>query len=296
MHHGELNINAIARCLAECEAFGRTSIAWPSWAAMAWSPTRSAVVPRPNQLIVRVVRARRLRKPAIYEFEDPGGLPDDCSNAPRQARSERFEGACSVEVRARSARARTQTASATCGGAMWNETFALQLTDPSTVVRLSVVRDEHGTGSSNVPLGAFVMTAKWLVAAPLHCDHEHGQLEVDGNGFRGWIRLRDGKLRRHPDEDVDAPELDVSVRWIHVRATRPSSKEEQKMRLSQVPGAFDAAHETATPGTALEQLTTNSEESMLRVGDVKACRRMLQDFPLTIDVKRVSIRHVWSVS
>ena len=70
------------------------------------------------------------------------------------------------------------------------------------------------------------------------------------------------------------PELEVEVKWLHVV------------------GGFDAAVANATGGTAMEQLTANSEESLLRLGDIRACRRMLSDFPLRVDVKRVSIREV----
>jgi len=252
LHHGELNINAIARCLAECEAFGGPRRAGAGAGAAA---------PRPNRLVVRVVRARRLARAAP---------PADAADGGAAPPPGRYEGPCAVEVRARGARRKTQSAAAVGGGAMWNETFELQLTDPSAVVRLSVV-DEGGGGA---PLGAFVVTAKWLAADPLYCDHEPGRLEAAAGGFRGWVRLRDGQLRRRPEDDASAPELEVEVRWV------------------RAPGAFDAAREAAAPGTALEQLAANSEESALRVGDRAACRRMLEDFPLRVDVKRVSIRNV----
>jgi hypothetical protein len=40
------------------------------------------------------------------------------------------------------------------------------------------------------------------------------------------------------------------------------------------------------------QIATNGEESMLRLGDLKATRQMLADFPLRVDVHRCAIRRI----
>ena len=157
---------------------------------------------------------------------------------------------------------------------MWNEIFRLQLTDPSTVLKLAV-RSEGVAGCTT--LGAFFVTAKWLVSDPQYCDHRQGAIYCTENGFKGWVILKDRRLRRRwgkPDQMQKDPELEVEVKWVHVV------------------GGFDAAVANATGGTAMEQLTANSEESALRIGDIRACRRMLSDFPLRVDVKRVSIREV----
>ncbi|KAH8053997.1 hypothetical protein JL722_9162 [Aureococcus anophagefferens] len=56
---------------------------------------------------------------------------------------------------------------------------------------------------------------------------------------------------------------------------RPSSRSRSAGSARPAP----TRREAAAPGTALEQLAANSEESALRVGDRAACRRMLEDFP-----------------
>ncbi|KAJ1462297.1 hypothetical protein M885DRAFT_456891 [Pelagophyceae sp. CCMP2097] len=277
MHHGELNINGITRLLAEAQAFAQPSLNGPrgSFHAFPAPANGKAKAPRPNQLVVRIIRCTGMVSPGDFEKADddgskarPGSFDD--AEAPRG-----YSGATFVEVHARQERCATRTAACQDGGTMWNESFRLQLTDPSTVVRI-IVRGEEVAGC--LALGAWVMTAKWLLAAPTYCDAcaEGGvQPHPGGSGLRGWVSLRSGKLRRkRGNAGKRGPELEVDLQWVYV------------------PGGYDAARVARRPETAMEQLAANSEESALRLGDVRAAKQMLADFPLRVDVVRVGIRRV----
>lgn len=317
MHHGELNINGITRLLAEAEAFAaadrraarefQIAVAAKKRGGMKLPPPPPNCVssdeeeghdeddhphahkfPRPNQLLIRVLGARGLfvanpfaSNAAATAAQDGG---DDLMSAAEAQQPQQqvdvvqsltdqvrlYSGLSFIEVRARSERAATKASPFTNGEGAWNETLRLQVTDPSTVIQL-VVRSE------SAPIGfafSWVMTAKWLVSNPTYCDHHTGRLErlaPGQNGMKGWIRLRDRKhVRISPA--IAAPELQIELEWVYV------------------PGYYDATKHKGIAKTALEQLTQNSEESLLRVGDLKACRRMLADFPFKVDVWRVTVR------
>lgn len=317
MHHGELNINGITRLLAEAEAFAaadrRAEREFQIAAAAKKRGGRrlpppppncissddeegqdeddhphARKIPRPNQLLIRVLGARGLfvANPfasntaanagqeggddtvSAVEAQQPHHQVDVMPSLTDQVRL--YSGLSFIEVRARTERAATKASPFTNGEGAWNETLRLQVTDPSTVIQL-VVRSE------SAPIGfafSWVMTAKWLVSNPTYCDHHTGRLErlaPGQHGMKGWIKLRDRKhVRISPA--IAAPELQIELEWVYV------------------PGYYDATKHKGGAKTALEQLTQNSEESLLRVGDLKACRRMLADFPFKVDVWRVTVR------
>lgn len=315
MHHGELNINAITRLIAEAEAFALADKRFAEQAVKkreekltgSDSSTKSDAkqepgsarndhdnhhndddhehrrVPRPNQLVVRILGARGLFVDAPFAPTEDGAadaatvaaapeslLPveDSTATGPSADHVRLYSGLGFVEVRTRSERVATKAAPCTNGEGAWNETLRLQVTDPSSVIQI-VARSE------NAPVGFalnWVMTAKWLVSQPTYCDHVPGRLDrlEDGrNGVKGWIKLRDSLKLIRP---TNAPELLVEIEWVHV------------------PGYYDASKHKGLAKTALEQLTQNTEESILRIVGMKICREMLADFPLKVDVWRVSVR------
>ena len=158
----------------------------------------------------------------------------------------------------------------------WGEELALPIDDPSAVLHVCVYDDTPGGESL---LGQWVMTLKWLVIEPSWCEHSSLHVAADG-AVRGWFVLSDGasaSASASATPLLDTPrrlgvgecgELELTLRWSHepdVVVPRP--------RL-----------------TALEQLTHNSAESSLRLGNPRGAQRYLARLPYLLDVQRVTVR------
>ena len=307
MHHGELNINGITRLLAEAHAFAGADRRLSREAARKKTTTTDSdddsddddsdvkKLPRPNQLVVKILKVRGLFTTKGHHHQRPqqqkktksgtgdgspkpppnpptsaeaaSGSPenedeneddeDDDEDDDEETQDELYSGPVQVEVKARSEKG---TAKGTCsnGEAEMDPAsiFRLQVTDPSTVIRLSV--------KSESVRCQWVMTAKWLVSAPTYCE---GDVEAMEDGLKGWVTLRDRRGRKFVGKP---PEVYIELAWKHVV------------------GAFVAG--TAPALTAMEQIASDGDETALRMGDLKAVRRMLRDFPLRVDVWRCTIR------
>ena len=170
--------------------------------------------------------------------------------------------------------ARDTTPGAAPNAYSWGEELALPIDDPSAVLHVCVYDDTPGGESL---LGQWVMTLKWLVIEPSWCEHSSLHVAADG-AVRGWFVLSDGaSASASATPLLDTPrrlgvgecgELELTLRWSHepdVVVPRP--------RL-----------------TALEQLTHNSAESSLRLGNPRGAQRYLARLPYLLDVQRVTVR------
>lgn len=271
MYRGEFNINGFMRILTEGEV--RTAL------------PRGA--PMPNTLRVHVASAVGLKQGSANL------LTGELGCQPR------------VVLRARHLREQTRTLrdSPSRGGGgqtgpgpqwVWAEDLMMVLTDPSTVLHVSVYDDTGRAGvhdRGDKLLGQWVMTLKWLAMDPTYC--EHSSLHVEGDGsMRGWFVLEDSKRAGRGE----CGELLMHLKWSYEaeqderqgggggRATPPPQM--------PPPRASPQSQRARAAITALEQLTQNSVESQLRLGSPLRAQRYLSSLPYLLDVHRITIRDI----
>jgi hypothetical protein len=194
------------------------------------------------------------------------------------------------------------------------ETFHLPLSDPSAVLHVEVFDED---AASHEFIGQWCMTLKWLLMDPAYCKHSpsRGEFTVvpDGDGYNevtGWFPLLDKKFKCLGEPG----EVRLQLKWYH----REGGEEDWAAEDNPVPpasarGALPdhakkgrgackqrAAWKDRLPPSArhcrrlspLQQLTANSAETAMRMGDTDAVLHMLRCFPLLIDARRVTIRRV----
>mmetsp|Transcript_911 Transcript_911/g.2052 ORF Transcript_911/g.2052 Transcript_911/m.2052 type:complete len:1379 (+) Transcript_911:271-4407(+) len=136
------------------------------------------------------------------------------------------------------------------------------VTDASSVLHVQVHDEELLSGDV---LGQWVMTLKWIYLNPFF-NHHHSMELAEGHTLRGWFPLLG------PDMDTgNNGEIEMWIQWAY---TEEGIQEKPKNL------------------TALQQLTENSAETTLRLGNVDNVMRMLRRFPALMNVKRVIIRDV----
>ena len=189
---------------------------------------------------------------------------------------------------------------------VWAEDLVMSLSDPSTVLHVSVYDDSGRAGASNgVLLGQWVMTLKWLAMDPTYCEHSSLHVEADGS-VRGWFVLEDSKRAGRGE----CGELLMHLKWSYEPEQDPEHDERQARQARQ--GGDDSlttphmpppppppphmpsprTPPPRAPFTALEQLTQNSVESQLRLGSPRRAQRYLSALPYLLDVHRVTIRDI----
>ena len=155
---------------------------------------------------------------------------------------------------------------------LFNEIFRFVVTDPSSVLHVEVY--DTGIVGSGSPTAHWVLTLKWLYINPSHCKwetlaHWRHDAKMRPGTIRGWFPVLDSELR---SVGASHGEIEMEVSWHHKEG-------------------FDSGWNPA-PLKALEQLTENSGETKLRLGNFDAVRAMLDAFPLLLNVRRVTIRDV----
>ncbi|GBG33542.1 Protein C2-DOMAIN ABA-RELATED 1 [Hondaea fermentalgiana] len=239
MFNGKFNINEFTRILADADV--RKVIG------------KSA--PFPNQLRVRVLRAKNLAPHRLKKTCDP--YVTVCCR--RQAFS-------------------THTQTKTLNP-MWNEVLTLNVDDASTVIEISVYDRDSPEVSQAALIGHWVMTAKYLVVDPKfnwHYEKDYktyrvgSRDDIDGaTGFEGWVPLATRKWKKMGL----CGQLQIEVLWSHVP--------EDELENPFVP---------ARRYTALEQLSQQSKEDQLRFGDWARFRDWLNHEPYDFDIHRFTVR------
>ncbi|EOD40362.1 hypothetical protein EMIHUDRAFT_439663 [Emiliania huxleyi CCMP1516] len=109
-------------------------------------------------------------------------------------------------------------------------------------------------------------TLKWLVLDPYNS--EHSSLHVGRDGVAsGWFVLSDQSWRGLGK----CGEIHLRLAWRHAHGAEPPPSHRQ---------------------TALEQLSMNSTESALRLGNPAGVQAMLSSLPYLLHVRRITLREV----
>ena len=149
---------------------------------------------------------------------------------------------------------------------LWQDRVVIPLTDPSTVI---VVKVKDGSAM----LGMWIMTAKWLVingpnfpfCRANHIDTEFTNWKTGSVG--GWFPL----INQKSQSEGKLGEINMQLQWKYDASTLPPAEREL---------------------TALQQLTMNSDETTLRIGNLKEWTSMLNCFPVLLNVDRLTFRDV----
>jgi hypothetical protein len=144
-----------------------------------------------------------------------------------------------------------------------SSTFEMPVVDPSAVLVIEANTESPGIVTGSRCIGRWIITLKWLLMNPRFCHFSTMEVSPDGT-VEGWFPLSDSKGGRVGE----CGELRLRIRWHHDPNVAVIKK-----KL-----------------TALQQLKLNSAESQLRLGKPADVFRMLEQFPLLLAVKRVTIR------
>jgi len=238
MYENKFNISEFTRILADGEA----------------RAVLGKKKPFPNQLSVRIVRAKHLLPHRLKRTCDPY-----------------------VVVRCRRQEQKTHTQNMTVQP-MWDETMHFNVDDASIVMEISVYDRDSPEGNQAALIGHWAMTIKYLVTDPSFCWHYNKGFETytvrrpasDGStGFSGWVPLATKKWKRMGL----CGQLEIELTWNHV-------PEAELINPYTPPRNY----------TALEQLTQQSYEDQLRFGDWARVRDWLSHEPFCYDVRRFTIR------
>jgi len=238
LFNGEFNISTFTRILANGEA----------------SAALGRGKPLPNQLHVRILRAKNLCPASVKKTADPY-----------------------VVVRARRQEQKTKTQTNTLNP-MFNEEMVLHVDDASVVLEVAVYDRDAPEGLQAHLIGHWAMTTKYLATDPSFCWHHTKDFEVfpikkpkagGGTGFRGWVPLATKKWKKMNL----CGQIELELIWKHVP--------EEEIQNRCIP---------ARRYTALEQLQQQSSEDALRFGDVARVRDWLNHEPFCYDVKRFTVR------
>jgi hypothetical protein len=154
---------------------------------------------------------------------------------------------------------------------LWNYACSFDLKDPSAVIHVCVIGEDLVGGGRL--LGQWVMTLKWLLVNPFFC--HHNKLDVISPGHvKGWFPLVDKSFKNLGK----CGEIELELRW-HYDPLKDCP-----------PPRGGGGGEKRTPMTALEQLTENSAETTLKLGNTDAVILMLRCFPYHFNVRRCTLR------
>lgn len=177
-----------------------------------------------------------------------------------------------VKVTARESVVKSCTQVSHHGEAVWNHTSTLPCPDPSAVIHVALYRN----GSDLV--GQWLVTAKMLVLAPKNVFGRALETSRSGNSYRlrGVMELRDKRFMRYKTKQKPPPELELELEWYY-DSERGLSQDEML---------------AVKPLTALQQLQQNSLETQLKLGNIGLVMQMLDDFPISFDVRALDISHI----
>jgi hypothetical protein len=151
----------------------------------------------------------------------------------------------------------------------FDEEYLLPLEDASTVVHVQVLDGSR-------LLGQWLITAKYLRTLPTHCKHSRIKVYPD-SAIDGTFLLCDAALHGstvrvlgpHSCGDGLVGEIDLRLHWAHA----PVSRELLDLNVMKK--------------SALSQITENSKETTLRLGNADELKRMLSRIPLLFKVDRL---------
>ncbi|CAK9023295.1 N-terminally processed] [Durusdinium trenchii] len=237
MFDGKFNINEFTRILADGEvlaSLGRNE-----------KP--------PNQLTVRIIRAKHLLPHRLKKTCDPY-----------------------VVVRCRRQAQQTHTQTHTVNP-MFNEELIFHQPDASVVMEIAVYDRDAPEGNQASLIGHWAMTTKYLATDPTFIWKYDQDFEAytrrnrkDGAmGFKGWVPLATKKWKKMGV----CGQLQVELLWKHVPEDEIVNRYHPKRRY-----------------TALEQLTQQSNEDQLRFGDWARFRDWLNHEPFCYDIRRFTVR------
>lgn len=151
---------------------------------------------------------------------------------------------------------------------MFNETFYFSQDDPATVVLVQVFHRQLGL--SDVLLGQWIMTLKWMLGDPFYCWHEKGMQVTGDRWMRGWFPLMNKNFRGVGK----CGKLEMAMQWRYV----PENQLKRPVHFA--------------PLSALAQMNENSDETRLRMGDLSRIKYWLNHEPFLYDIKRVTVRGI----
>lgn len=181
------------------------------------------------------------------------------------------------------------------------------VTDPSSVINVTVFEESY-LGDSIV--GQWATSLKRLILDVEQADGGRDLVKIveeDALEWRGWLPLRDAKWRtfrhvhkyatpKHSGQDVNF--ADDSMTAVSLDANEHDAHYDPRdspapgypavlvrLRWETDPSLAEDFDETRAL-TALEQMTYNSAETMMRCGNQDILRGMLASFPLWFDVRR----------
>ena len=194
-------------------------------------------------------------------FGPPQFNPHDRSVAAKEKQG-RFDPYVVVTLRRDKQKTHTQTGT---NHPMFNTTFFFHAVDPATVVHVEVYNRE--TIGKDTLLGQWVMTLKWMLGDPFYCWHEKGMTVSQDRWMRGWFPLINKRFRGVGQ----CGKIEMALQWRHVA-------EDQITRRFELP-----------PLNALAQLSENSDETRLRMGDMARVKYWLNHEPFLFNIKRLSV-------
>eukprot|EP00040_Diaphanoeca_grandis_P035342 m.222015 g.222015 ORF g.222015 m.222015 type:complete len:1475 (+) comp33359_c0_seq6:351-4775(+) len=147
---------------------------------------------------------------------------------------------------------------------LWNESFEIPVTDPSSVMMVKV------KNGSQV-IGIWLITLKWLIidgARYPFCRYNIlEESDVKKGKLAGWFPLVSSKFQN----EGALGEIHLDMSWEYdIDAVAPPVKSQ----------------------SALNQLTMNSDESQARLGNLDEVRNMLDCFPVLLNCSRITFRNV----
>lgn len=160
------------------------------------------------------------------------------------------------------------------GTAAWGEQICVHATDPSSVLVVEVF--DVSTWTSKRLVGQWLTTMKFFKVRPDWNFHE--ELDVSGQSGAavvGWFQL----MNAHKLGHGKCGSIKLHMSWLYA------------CRFDVTSPSFDR---TVLPPnlTAMQQLQQNSDETALKLGNVDLVANMLRAFPLTLHVKRCTLREM----
>jgi len=166
------------------------------------------------------------------------------------------------------------------GGEEWsfNQDFMLRIDDSSTVLQVCVYNDKWGPDKL---IGQWFMTMKYMVTNPAYCKHREKGFKTSADGVMSGTFLlcdsamRGSAMRTLGPEDLGegySGEIDMRLQWTFSPSLPPPLPAPEK--------------------SAIAQLTENSGETALRMGNTLELREMLARLPLRLSSGPVSIDEV----
>lgn len=152
-----------------------------------------------------------------------------------------------------------------------HDTFQYQIRDPSAVIHVALWDADFGKKADF--LGHWVMTLKWLIMDPKHCRHVEVEKLSEQEENDGWIGMWVPLVDINYQNEGAHGDVNIRLRWFYD------------------PTVSDVGELTPTSQSALDQITDNSNETRMRLGDIEQLINQLNHFPVLFDVGRVVVRN-----